>query len=105
MLEIFDGVMKTYETDVAELCESKLIHNSLDIKNIIVDPMTGQLRGIIDFTQASLDDLTFDLRMRRDNPVEFTKAVALVYAAIDKNSQNSQKIYGLFFCSGIFSIL
>lgn len=99
MLEIFDGIMKTYENDIAESYESKLIHNGLDIKNIIVDPMTGQLRGIIDFTQVAFDDPTFDLRMRRHNPVEFTKAVALVYTTIDKKPQSSQKIYGYYFAA------
>lgn len=99
MLEVFDSIMKMYEDDLVEPCEQKLIHNDMNIKNIIVDSLTGQLRGIIDFTDVAFDDVAFDLRMRRDNPIEFVRAVSLVYAMINKTEQNPQKLYGYYFAT------
>jgi thiamine kinase-like enzyme len=99
MLEVFDSIMKMYEEDISQPCEQTLIHNDLDIKNIIVDPLTGKLHGIIDFTDAAFDDVAFDLRMRRNNPIEFVRAVSLVYAMINKSPQNAQKLYGYYFAT------
>ena len=99
MLEVFDSIMKMYEDDISQPCDQTLIHNDLAIRNIIVDPLTGQLRGIIDFADAAFDDVAFDLRMRRDNPIEFVRAVSLVYAMINKTEQSAQKLYGYYFAT------
>lgn len=99
MLEVFDSIMKMYEDDLSEPSEKALIHNDMDIKNIIVDPLTGQLRGVIDFTDAAFDDIAFDLRMRRNNPIEFVRAVSLVYAMIQKTPQSPQKLYGYYYAT------
>ena len=99
MLEVFDNIMQMNEGCLAESYEPKLIHNDMDIRNIIVDPLTGQLRGIIDFTDVAFDDPALDLRMRRDNPVEFARAIVLVYGMLRKAPQSSQKMYGYYFAT------
>ncbi len=99
MLEVFDGIMKIYEDEASQSFQPVLIHNDMDIRNIIVDPMTGQLRGIIDFTDVAFDDPSLDLRMRHDNPIELVRAVALVYAMMHKTPEYAQKIYGYYFAT------
>jgi serine/threonine protein kinase len=99
LLDVFDNIMDIYQEELAVPAAATLIHNDMDIKNIIVDPLTGQLRGIIDFTDVAFDDVHLDVRMRRDNPIEFVKAVAFVYAMINKTEPNAQKMYGYYFAT------
>lgn len=99
LADVFDSIMKIYEEEAAVPFQSTLIHNDMSIKNIIVDPLTGQLRGIIDFTDMAFDDPHLDVRMRRENPIDYVKAVAFVYAMINKTEQNAQKMYAYYFAT------
>ena len=99
LLDVFDNIMDIYQEELAVPFVATLIHNDMNIKNIIVDPLTGQLRGVIDFTDVAFDDFNLDLRMRRDNPIEFVKAVAFVYAMIAKTESSAQKMYAYYFAT------
>ena len=99
LAEVFDSIMSIYEEELATPVEPTLIHNDMAIRNIIIDPMTGQLRGIIDFTDVALGDYYLDLRMRRENPIDYTKAVAFVYAMVRSTEQNGQKLYAYYFAT------
>jgi len=99
LLEVFDNIMDIYQEELAAPCVATLIHNDMAIKNIIVDPLTGQLRGVIDFSDVAFDDFNLDLRMRRENPIEFVKAVAFVYAMIHKIEPAPQKMYAYYFAT------
>lgn len=99
MAEVFDSIMKMYEEHQTEPFQPVLIHNDMEIKNIIIDPLTGQLRGIIGFTKVAFDDPAYDLCMRHGNPIDYVKALSLVYGMIDNSPQNSQKIYGYYFAT------
>jgi serine/threonine protein kinase len=99
LADVFDSIMKIYEEEAVVPFQPTLIHNDMSIKNIIVDPLTGQLRGVIDFTDMAFDDLNLDLRMRRENPIGYVKAVAFVYAMINKTEQNAQKMYAYYFAT------
>ena len=99
LADVFDSIMKIYEEELATPAEPTLIHNDMSIKNIIVDSQTGQLRGIIDFTDMALGDPHLDLRMRRENPIDYAKAVAFVYSVIRSTEQNGQKLYVYYFAT------
>lgn len=97
--EVFDSIMSIYKDELAIPSEPTLIHNDMSIKNIIVDPLTGQLRGVIDFSDIACDDPNLDLRMRRENPIDYVKAVNFVYSMINTTEQNAQKMYAYFFAT------
>ncbi|MBP6869339.1 phosphotransferase [Candidatus Babeliales bacterium] len=99
MLEVFDNIVKMYEVQAGLPFQQALIHNDMSMKNIIVDPLTGQLRGVIDFTDVAFDDPCFDLRMKRDNSIDFVKAVALVYNMKGGVSCSADKLYGYYFAT------
>ncbi len=99
LLEVFDNIMNIYQEELAVPCAATLIHNDMNIKNIIIDPLSGKLRGIIDFSHVAYDDPNLDLRMRRHSPIEFAKSVGFVYAMINKSEQNPQKLYGYYFAT------
>lgn len=99
MLDVFDNIMKMYEHEVLTEMSPTLIHNDMGMKNIIVDPLTGQLRGVIDFTDIAFDDPCLDLRMRRENALDFSKAVSLVYAMKGGVRCSAEKLYSYYFAT------
>jgi len=99
LLGVFDNLMKIYHDVRALAFEQKLIHNDLNFRNIIIDPMNGQLRGIIDFTDIAFDDTAFDLRLRRENPIDFVKPLGLAYAAMNKTKHSDDKMYSYYFAT------
>jgi aminoglycoside phosphotransferase (APT) family kinase protein len=99
LLEVFNNIMKMYEKSSVQPAQLALIHNNFSMNNIIVDPITGQLRGILDFTNVAYDDKTLDLCIHRKNPVEFSKAITFVYALMTNTSENPEKIYSYYFAT------
>lgn len=99
LAEVFDSIMNIYKDELAVPFEPTLIHNDMSIKNIIVDPLTGQLRGVIDFSDIAYDDSLLDLRMRRENPIDYVKAVNFVYSMLNTTELNAQKMYAYFFAT------
>jgi aminoglycoside phosphotransferase (APT) family kinase protein len=99
MLEIFDTIIQMYKDAIEEPLKQTLIHNNMNLKNIIIDPLQGQLRGIIDFSDAALDDYGFDLRMRHDSPIELVTGISLAYATISNVLVSPEKVYGYYFAT------
>jgi len=99
MVAVFDGIMQIYEQACQQPQYKSLIHNDMSMKNIIVDPLTGLLRGVIDFTDVAYDDFGFDLRMRRENSIDFVKMVAMAYMMDGKSQFSPEKLYGYYFAT------
>lgn len=95
---LFDSLMKMYEASQDEITKT-LIHHDFHLKNIIVDPLTGKLRGVIDFADVAYDDFALDLRIRRQAPVEFLEAVAAMYAMQGGTLCTPEKLYGYYFAT------
>ncbi len=99
VVEIFDKVMKVHAEEMQASFVPTLIHNDMDLKNIIIDPLTGVLRGIIDFADMAYDDPALDLRMRSSNPLPFSTAVAMVYSLLTKKEQRLEKLHSYYFAT------
>ncbi len=99
LLEVFDSLMNIYQEEMAAPFEPTLIHNDMSFNNIIVDPLTGQLRGIIDFTDIAFDDPQLDLRMRRENTTDYARALGMIYAMVNNPEENPQKLYIYYFAT------
>lgn len=99
LAELFDNVLEVYKAELVEQVEPTLIFDDMNIRNIIVDSLTGQLRGIIDFADVALGDPQLDLRLRRENPVDFSRAVAFVYAMMHNTQPDPQKMYAYYFAT------
>lgn len=97
MFEVFDNIIKMHEQAQLQAFQPTVIHNDFAMNNIIVDPLTGQLRGIIDFADVAFDDPSLDLRLRYNNPVEFSKAIAFVYSLMNESQEHPQKLYSYYF--------
>jgi aminoglycoside phosphotransferase (APT) family kinase protein len=97
MFEVFDNIIKMHQKAQDQAFQPVLIHNDFAMNNIIVDPLTGQLRGVIDFADVAFDDPALDLRIRHNNPVEFSKAISFVYGLMNESQENPQKIYSYYF--------
>lgn len=70
-----------------------LIHNDLIIRNIIVDTKTGDLNGIIDFTDVAIGDRYLDLRLRWNSIPELVENVAIEYARLTSIKLELERIY------------
>ena len=79
--EIFKSFIKDYE-QIRHEYTAKLIHNDLKPENIIIDQKTGDLSGIIDFTDVAIDDPYLDLRMRYSGIPKFVESIAKEYAKL-----------------------
>jgi aminoglycoside phosphotransferase (APT) family kinase protein len=99
LFEVFDSIMTMYEKALTQEFTPSLIHNNFSMNNVIVDSLTGQLRGIIDFTNVAFDDMALDLCIHRSNPIEFSKAITFVYALLGKTKENPEKIYSYYFAT------
>ena len=99
LLSVFDNMMKMYEAALQQDFKAALIHNNFSMNNVIVDSLTGQLRGIIDFTQMAYDDRALDLCLRHNNAIEFSKAITFVYELLNKSQESSSKIYSYYFAT------
>ena len=99
LFEVFDSIMTMYEKALTQEFTPTLIHNNFSMNNVIVDPITGQLRGVIDFTNVAFDDNALDLCIHRSNPVEFSKAITFVYALMSNSQENTEKIYSYYFAT------
>jgi aminoglycoside 2''-phosphotransferase len=99
LADVFDIIMSIYQEEMVVSFQPTLIHNDMSFKNIIVDPLTGQLRGIIDFTDIAFDDPQLDLRMRRENPSDYARALGMIYAMVNDPEHNPQKLYIYYFAT------
>lgn len=99
MVDVFDSIMKVYKEERSAVYMPALIHNDIAFSNIIVDPLTGKLHGIIDFTDVAYDDPAFDFRLRRENPVGYARSVATAHAMITGMPINIQKFYAYYFAT------
>lgn len=70
-----------------------LIHNDLISRNIIIDPQSGTLSGIIDFTDVAFQDVYLDLRLRWNCIPELVEAVAWKYAELINIKLDFKHIY------------
>lgn len=79
-----------------------LIHNDLNSRNILIDPKTGALSGIIDFTDVAFQDVYFDLRIRGNCVPELVEAVAQKYAQLIGIKLDFKRLY-LYYLATEFS--
>ena len=71
----------------------RVTHNDFDTSNILIDPKTTQLQGIIDFEDCKIGDPATDLLFFDEGP-EFMKALLDNYAfANQKSLQSRMKFY------------
>jgi aminoglycoside phosphotransferase (APT) family kinase protein len=96
--EVFDSALKIYQ-EALQTKTPVLLHNNFDVKNVIVDSLTGQLRGVIDFTDVAYDDYALDLRLRRYAPADYSKAVAIMYNINGGSACTAEKLYGYYFAA------
>lgn len=97
LIELFDHIIENAKEDLQGTFEPVLIHNNMIFKNIIVDPLTGKLRGIINFTGVAYDDRLLDLRMHRENKIDFTQGVGVFYDMINSSTEKPSRAYSYYF--------
>lgn len=79
-----------------------LLHNDMNFQNIIVDPVTIQLQGIIDFADAAVGDPDLDLRPRGAHDLEVVEGIFNHYEKLMKRSIDRDKI-DMYRCATEFS--
>jgi aminoglycoside 2''-phosphotransferase len=60
--ELFDQFIIEYQRIVSTEQKLEVVHNDLHSDNILIDPVTKKLSGIIDFTSAAIDTAYHDFR-------------------------------------------
>lgn len=99
LLDLFDQIMGMYQTEMQDQFEATLIHNDMSMHNIIINPFTGQLHGVIDFSDVAFGDPVLDLRMRYNNSFDYARSVAFVYSVLNQQQTVSSKVYGYYFAT------
>jgi adenylate kinase family enzyme/aminoglycoside phosphotransferase len=95
--QLFEQFISEYQT--IQPNRFVLTHNDLISRNIIVDPATGQLSGIIDWTDVALQDPYLDLRMRWNSIPELVEATALKYARLTNLKLEPRLVYVYYFAT------
>lgn len=90
---IFEVLINDYLHIKQAATEVCLTHNDLTIRNILVDPISGRLNGVIDFTDCALGDPCLDLRLNYLSIPELSAAIALNYIAISGMQIDLRNIY------------
>ena len=90
--KIFTAFIKDYG-DPRAVPNITLIHNDMICRNIIIDPQTGRLNGIIDFTDAAIDDPYIDLRLNYLSVPALSAEIAVNYAQLTGDMPDLKKIY------------
>ena len=90
--EVFNTFIKDY-SNLRKEPLIKLIHNDMIIRNIIINEQDYRLSGIIDFTDAAIDDFYIDLRLNYMSIPELSKSIAENYSKIANVTINIKKIY------------
>lgn len=90
--ELF-AIFVTDYTDPRGVPNITLIHNDMMNRNIIVDPQAGCLSGIIDFTDAAIDDPYIDLRLNYLSIPALSEAITVNYAQLIGGAPDRKKIY------------
>jgi aminoglycoside phosphotransferase (APT) family kinase protein len=92
-------VFKKFITEYSEFRKEdviRIIHNDMILRNIIIDEPTGQLSGVIDFTDVALDDPYIDLRLNYMSISELSESIAHHYTRLAQIPLNLKKIYGYY---------
>ncbi|HEX2977953.1 MAG TPA: phosphotransferase [Candidatus Babeliales bacterium] len=100
--EIFLIFIRNYQDIIVPLEQTKLIHNDLILRNIIVHPSTGRLSGIIDFTDAAIDSFYLDLRLNYMSIPKLSESIAEYYARLNNVPLIMENIY-LYYIATEFS--
>ncbi len=77
------------------------IHNDVNVGNIIIDEQY-RLAGIIDFTDACIDDIWLDLRVRFNNDAELQTLITKAYCALKNIPLHPTKIW-IYYIAAEFS--
>ena len=72
-----------------------IIHGDFDITNIIVDPITFKLTGIVDFEESRIYDPAADFIFYDEGDIFLNEILSSYQGIIDKNFENRMKfLYG-----------
>jgi thiamine kinase-like enzyme len=97
MEQVMDFLSGYYE--ISALVRSYIVHGDFHYDNILWDESIGRL-GIIDFSEAGIEDPALDFMYMYYYPKEFRHAVFEEYGSEDANlyerSQMYDRIYGLY---------
>lgn len=85
-----------YKNNNTDTEQKGLIHNNFMMKNIIIDPLTYQLRGIIDFTQTCYDATMLDFAPKGIDPIEFCQSIDFIYTNLHEPTDYSTQGHRLF---------
>ena len=97
-IEVFDYVMNNCkDLFVNHTKKLSLIHDDLQLKNFIINPITYKLNGVIDFADIAFDDFLLDLKIRRDMPMQMSEFIAFLYKQYAKEHYSIDPLYGYFF--------
>lgn len=82
------------EQFVAAHSSEVMIHGDLWFENILIDPETGRLSGVLDFDAASIGDPAWDLATQLHLGAEFFRLVLEAYP--NKSAELSERAHWLF---------
>lgn len=91
--ELFAQFMKEYQRTINTEQRLMVVHNDLHADNILIDPMTKKLSGIIDFTSSAIDTVYHEFRYLHLIDMDLVAAAVQAYAKKSGQSLNVRDAY------------